>query len=150
MRFSGTLNKMTATFGNAANPWVSADFDAQNTWRKSKLLTPAELARRQRAETMAAIREGRLPEARTYLREPGRAFRGMDRGASVALVDRLYEAGARQVYVGVDFAEAPEEAHGLAISMPLTATRRRAVEAALRAQVPAPPAGQEWWLVELE
>ncbi|MAQ15861.1 MAG: hypothetical protein CMN30_13835 [Sandaracinus sp.] len=111
---------------------------------------PAELARRQRAETMAAIREGRLPEARTYLREPGRAFRGMDRGASVALVDRLYEAGARQVYVGVDFAEAPEEAHGLAISMPLTATRRRAVEAALRAQVPAPPAGQEWWLVELE
>ena len=46
---------MTATFGNAANPWVSADFDAQNTWRKSKLLTPAELARRAKAARKSRI-----------------------------------------------------------------------------------------------
>ena len=112
---------------------------------------PVELERRERVATMSAIGEGLLPEARVFLGRPRASLRSMDRPTAVAFVERLYDAGARQVYVVVDYEGAPDEGRGLAINMPLTTARRLAVESALRSQVAgAPPAADEWWLVSLE
>ncbi len=109
---------------------------------------PAEVARQRRAATMAAIREGRLPEARVFLTEPQAQLQGMDRGTASQWVDALYAAGARQVYVVVDYAEDPHLATGVALSLPVTQTRRAAVASTVRRQVSQAPADDgEWWLI---
>ncbi len=112
---------------------------------------PAEQARRERAATMEAIRQGRMPEARTFLTDPQAQLTGMDRSAASAWVEALYAAGARQVYVVVDYEEAPNEGTGVAISLPLTQNRRMAVATAVRRQVQNPPGDDgEWWLIPFE
>ena len=111
---------------------------------------PIEQARLKREATMQAIREGRMPEARTFLTSADARLQGMDRPAADALVQRLYAAGARQVYVVVDYDASPDLGEAIAITMPVTAGRRQAVTAALRTQVPgATPSDGEWWLVTL-
>ena len=112
---------------------------------------PAEQARRERAATMQAIREGRLPEAQVFLTEPQAQLVGMSRPQARDWVAALYEAGARQVYVMVDYTEAPERGTGVAISLPLTQNRRSAVAAAVRQQVASAPADDgDWWLIPFE
>jgi len=112
---------------------------------------PAEQARRVRATTMDSIREGRLPEARVFLAEPQGELVGISRGQAQEWVEALYGAGARQVYVIVDYAEAPNRGTGVAISLPLTQNRRSAVATAVRRHVPSPPPDDgEWWLIPLE
>ena len=112
---------------------------------------PAEAARQQRAATMTAIRQGRLPEARLFLTSPDAQLAGLDRAAASEWVEALYTSGARQVYVVVDYDGAPELGTGVAISLPLTQNRRSAVAAAVRQRAPsAPPADGEWWLISLE
>jgi len=112
---------------------------------------PAEAARQQRAATMTAIRQGRLPEARLFLTSPDAQLAGLDRAAASEWVEALYTSGARQVYVVVDYDGAPELGTGVAISLPLTQNRRSAVAAAVRQRAPsAPPGDGEWWLISLE
>ncbi|MBO6934362.1 MAG: hypothetical protein JJ863_05290 [Deltaproteobacteria bacterium] len=112
---------------------------------------PSEQARRERAATLEAIRQGRMPEARTFLTGPRAGLTGMERRAAVAWVEALYTAGARQVYVVVDYEAAPDEGTGVAISLPLTQSRRRAVAAAVHQQVRNAPADDgEWWLIPFE
>ncbi len=72
----------------------------------------------------------------------------MDRGTASQWVDALYAAGARQVYVVVDYAEDPHLATGVALSLPVTQTRRAAVASTVRRQVSQAPADDgEWWLI---
>ena len=112
---------------------------------------PAEQARRVRAATMDSIREGRLPEARLFLTEPQAELVGISRGRAQEWVEALYGAGARQVYVVVDYAEAPNRGTGVAISLPVTQNRRDAVATTVRRHVQSPPADDgEWWLIPLE
>jgi len=112
---------------------------------------PAEAARQRRAATLQAIRDGRLPEARLFLSEPRATLQGMGRAGASEWVEALYAAGARHVYVTVDYAEDPHLATGVAISLPLTRSRRNAVSTKVRERVLDAPADDgEWWLIPFE